>query len=389
VLDQNGSPLAVANISVDVVLQGGVGATLGGTTTQVTDGTGVATFPGLSITGPGGGYTLEFQSGSLTSIGSSAIRLIAPAGLTVATEPSTSVRNDQPLARQSEIQLVDSSSNPVAISGVTVTAAIASGGGTLLGTLTATTNGSGLATFTDLRIQGLLGVRTLGFSASGLTGATSGTITVSAGTASALEMVAQPPATTVEGESFTATPSARLVDVSGNAVDSSAVGITVAPTPGGATLTGTTVQPTDATGVATFPGLGLTGTAGTYALDFNGPSLTGIQSSGVILLVPATIVIVIPPLGVGVSTVPLIPQPIVRVDGAAATPLSGVSVTVSLVIDAGAGTLLGTAVQVTDASGLASWTDLAIQSLAGAGTFRLRFTTANGTTTTTGQITIP
>jgi hypothetical protein len=64
-------------------------------------------------------------------------------------------------------------------------------------------------------------------------------------------------------------------------------------------------------------------------------------------------------------------------------------VTVSLVIDAGAGTLLGTAVQVTDASGLASWTDLAIQSLAGAGTFRLRFTTANGTTTTTGQITIP
>ncbi len=64
---------------------------------------------------------------------------------------------------------------------VTVTAAIGSGGPALGGTTTATTDGTGLATFTNLQITGTVGSRTLSFSATGLTGATSGAINLTAG----------------------------------------------------------------------------------------------------------------------------------------------------------------------------------------------------------------
>jgi len=59
-----------------------------------------------------------------------------------------------------------------------VSAAIASGGGTLGGFVTATTDASGAAAFTNLSITGPDGIRTIGFSAPGLAGATSTTVAV-------------------------------------------------------------------------------------------------------------------------------------------------------------------------------------------------------------------
>src|ERR1051325_11969825 len=66
------------------------------------------------------------------------------------------------------------------------------GGGPLGGTLTATTNGSGVASFTNLSITGVAGDRTLSFSATGLTAATSGTITITAGGAAQVTITTQP-----------------------------------------------------------------------------------------------------------------------------------------------------------------------------------------------------
>src|SRR5204863_5311055 len=85
--------------------------------------------------------------------------------LTVTTEPSTTAQSGVPFAQQPVIQIRDASGNPVSQGGVTVTAAIATGGGTLGGTLSATTTGTGVATFTDLAITGTAGDRTLSFSA--------------------------------------------------------------------------------------------------------------------------------------------------------------------------------------------------------------------------------
>jgi hypothetical protein len=61
---------------------------------------------------------------------------------------------------------------------VAVTAAIASGGGTLVGTATRTTDGDGRATFTNLRITGATGTHTLIFAASGQTSVTSDAVNV-------------------------------------------------------------------------------------------------------------------------------------------------------------------------------------------------------------------
>src|SRR3989454_123089 len=76
-------------------------------------------------------------------------------------------------AQQPAIQVRDGAGNPVNQAGVIVTAAIATGGGTLGGTLTATTIGNGGASFTNLAISGTAGARTLSFSATGFASVTS------------------------------------------------------------------------------------------------------------------------------------------------------------------------------------------------------------------------
>jgi hypothetical protein len=81
------------------------------------------------------------------------------------------------LTTQPVVEIRDAAGNLVSTAAATVTVALASGGGTLSGTVTATTVG-GVATFTDLGISGLAGARTLTFTATGLIGATSNQFTM-------------------------------------------------------------------------------------------------------------------------------------------------------------------------------------------------------------------
>jgi adhesin/invasin len=90
-----------------------------------------------------------------------------PPRLVMLTQPSTTAETDAAFARQPAVRLVDDLGNALQRSGVLVTAAIASGGGTLLGTTTRATDGAGVAQFTDLRISGTAGSRTLIFAAVG------------------------------------------------------------------------------------------------------------------------------------------------------------------------------------------------------------------------------
>lgn len=388
--DGSGNNALVASTSVVVsLLPSGGGATLGGTLTQLTDASGIATFTGLSISGAAGNYQLAFSSGALKPDTSTVIAMTAATQLSVTTQPSAAVRNNEILAQQPAIQLLDAGNAPVAQAGVVVTVAKGAGTGSLLGTLTATTDGNGLATFTGLGVLGTVGTWDLDFSAPGVAGVSSASITVSAGTATALAMVTQPQATTVEDEPLTTTPAVKLVDVSGNDVDSSGVSIAVAPTPAGAALGGTTSQATDGTGAASFAGLSLGGTAGSYFLDFSGTSLTGVQSTAIALVVPDTMVVTVQPAATAVDDALFTTQPTIRVDDAGASPMAGVQVTVDLVTISGAGTLVGTTVVTTGGGGLFTWADLKIQTAGGTGQFRLRFRTANGAETLSDPIDIP
>jgi hypothetical protein len=102
----------------------------------------------------------------------------APSALALRTQPSSSAEAGVAFDRQPVVQLRDASGNDVSQAGVAVTAAIASGTGTLGGTTTRTTDGDGRATFTDLRINGATGPHELIFAAAGFTSITSTAIVV-------------------------------------------------------------------------------------------------------------------------------------------------------------------------------------------------------------------
>jgi hypothetical protein len=158
----------------------GAGGTLSGTTT-VSAVNGVATFTNLKVTGSGS-HTITFASAGLTAATSANFNVTTTSTsatqLTMSTQPSSAVETGGFLPQAPTVQLRDASNAAVSQSGIVVTAAIATGGGTLGGNLTATTNASGAATFTNLSITGTAGIRTLTFSAAGLTSATSANISV-------------------------------------------------------------------------------------------------------------------------------------------------------------------------------------------------------------------
>src|SRR5207245_1525986 len=137
------------------------------------------------ITGLAGARTLSFAATGLTGVTSGTVNVTAGAAAQLAvTAPHTrTVQDGVAITQQQVIQLQDAAGNPVSQSGTAVTATIATGGGTLGGTATATTTASGTATFTNLAITGLVGPRTLNFTATGLTAVTSGTVTVISGAA--------------------------------------------------------------------------------------------------------------------------------------------------------------------------------------------------------------
>ena len=96
------------------------------------------------------------------------------AALAMATEPPTSAAPRVAFPTAPRVRLVNASGNPVAQAGVAVTAGIASGNGTLLGTLIQATDAEGVAAFPDLAIDGAGGAGyTLRFSSPGLAAATS------------------------------------------------------------------------------------------------------------------------------------------------------------------------------------------------------------------------
>jgi lipoprotein-anchoring transpeptidase ErfK/SrfK len=75
------------------------------------------------------------------------------------------------------VQLQDAANAAVPLAGVPLTISIATGGGTLGGTATVSTNSSGAATFT-LSVTGTAGARTFTITGAGLTSATTISITL-------------------------------------------------------------------------------------------------------------------------------------------------------------------------------------------------------------------
>src|SRR5207244_2336782 len=176
---------------------------------------------------------------------------------------SATAQSGVAFAQQPVVQLRDGDGNAVNQAGVTITAAIATGGGTLGGTLTAATTAGGTASFTNLSISGTTGDRTLSFSATGLTPAVSGTITVGAGAATQLTLTTQPSATAQSGVAFAQQPVVRSEE---HTSELQSPDIHSFPTRRSSDLT--------AGGTASFTNLSISGTTGDRTLSFSATGLT-------------------------------------------------------------------------------------------------------------------
>ncbi len=353
---------------VKVVPGSGVGPLQGPTTVTVVGG--VATFTGLGDT-TAETLTLKFSSGPLNSATSNPIVVGAAAavGLRIDIEPYENVVAGTPLTDPIVVSLVDQYGNIVTSDNSSVvTASMATGGGTLRGTLTAKAV-AGVASFDDLE-NDTAGTLTLQFTAGTLPPVFSRPSVVTAAPAKALKITTRPPGGIIAGRKFSVTVEAN--DQFGN-VDPSFNGpVTVGLAPGSTGSLGGTVTVNAANGVATFANLVST-TSGSIALVASNSGLTTSASSGSIPVDPST------PAGFAIRTQPSASavagaafaiQPVVtEVDEFGNVITSDSTTVVTALIGTGAGPLQGTTT-ATLKNGVATFANLAANV---AGTITLQF----------------
>jgi adhesin/invasin len=171
VTDANGNAVLGVEVTFDVTGGGGTASGLVQTTDALglaavsswTLGSGAPNTLRATVTGSGiTGNPVTFTAQSATQIAITS----APAGpINLGTNFTITV------------QLRNSSGATVALAGVQLTIAIASGGGTLNGTLTRATDSNGAVSFTQINVTGSAGARTFTITGANLTPATTAAIT--------------------------------------------------------------------------------------------------------------------------------------------------------------------------------------------------------------------
>jgi uncharacterized repeat protein (TIGR01451 family) len=366
--DGAGNTVSAGGVAVTASVVDGGGA-LGGQTTVFTNASGVATFADLRITGIVGERTLVFAAAGLASASSGRIAVGpgAAAQVTLTTQPSSAVTNGVSIAVAPVAQLRDASGNAVPQANVPVSVSIESGDPTLGGTLTRMTDSGGQVTFDGLTITGVIGPRTLRFSAMGLTAVVSNVVSVAAGAATGLAVARQPSSLAQVAVPFPQQPHVRLTDGSGNPVSQAGVVISAALANGPGTLEGVLSQVTEADGVARFTGLFLQGSIGAYTLGFAAAEISGVLSTTVQLSAGASaaLSVTVQPSPTARSGLAFDQQPVIQLRDAAGNPVAQAGVAVTAQIASGGGTLGGSVVVATDATGRATFSGLSITGLVG------------------------
>jgi hypothetical protein len=274
VRDAADNVVTASSVSVTASLATGGGVLGGVTSTTATQG--VATFADLQVSGTVGARTVSFAAAGLTPVTSAAFALDAgvPARLAIRTQAAGAF-SGAAFTTQPVIEVRDDADNLVTSAATPVTAAISSGGGTIGGTTTVTAV-QGVASFTTLRIDGLVGNRVLVFSSAGLTAVTGSSLSLQAGAATTVVVRTAPSGGGLNG-AFTTQPIVELRDGAGNLASSANATVTASITSGTGTLTGATS--TAVGGVATFTGFGIVGAAGARTISVSATGLTAASFS--------------------------------------------------------------------------------------------------------------
>jgi hypothetical protein len=276
-----GGDAIIGNTSTVTATVTSAAGTVTNNTAAVSATTGLATFSGLALNELVGPYTLTFSDGTFTTAVSTPIAVSAGAAtqLVITTQPSATVASGSALAQQPVVKVEDAAGNVVTTDASTITTTITAGGVSVTPSTKLVV--SGVATFTNLALNALVGPYTLTFSDGALKPATSASVTVTVGTPSKLVIATEPSTSTASGVVLTRQPVLKVEDTGGNVVTSVTTGtVTASVTTGaGGTLSAGSIANIVA-GVATFSGLTLTGVPGTsYTLTYTGASLKVVDTS--------------------------------------------------------------------------------------------------------------
>ena len=370
VLDASGNIVLNAITPVTATLSGT--GTLTGTTT-VNAVNGIATFTNLAISG-NANATLSFTASTLpvaagTSATSPPLTTTQVARqFAINTQPGGAL-NGATLSPQPVVRILDAAGLPISTATNLVTAVLNSGTGTIAGT-TAVAAVNGVATFTNLKINGV-GSFTLAFTGTGMTSAVSSPITILPLPASQL-VVSSQPSGAESGVPFVSQPVVQLRDANNGVVIGATNSVTVSIASGTGQLSGTTTVNAIA-GVATFTNLQIAG-SGPVTLAFTaGAPLLATSSSFPVIQVVRQIVLITPPGATETSGLAITPAPVVELRDAAGLKVSSATGAVNATIGTGTGLLSGTVI-VNAVGGTATFGNLIIT---GAGTNTLNFALAS------------
>ena len=377
-VDAGSNAVSLAGVAVTASIASG-GGTLGGTTTVVTAASGSASFTDLSIGGIVGSRTLLFTSGALAGAtsGSIAVNAGATRNLGVNSGNLQSAAVGTAVALPPSVKITDPFNNPVG--GVAVTFAVSTPGATVSNGISTgtsvivTTNAAGIAALTSWTLGTTAGSYSMDATAAVATGSPQTfTATAISGLATQLAFITAPSSAATNAIAFSAQPVIQLRDAQNNPVSASGVVITMGITSGVGFLSNFTAI-TNASGIATFSGLSITGLAGAFNIEFVTGAIT--LPFGPIALsagVATQLMIGANPSSSAQVGVPFVTQPVIRLGDVSGNLVSQSGVNVTAVIASGSGALTGVASVSTNASGVAGFTNLAISG--SIGSFLLRFT---------------
>jgi hypothetical protein len=372
--DDVGSTVTTFTGNVTLAITSGTGtpgAVLGGTVT-VPAVSGVANFTNLNIARSGTGYTLTATATGATSGTSNAFNINpGPATTLLYTgQPSTTAAGAA-ITPPVVVTAQDAFGNTATGFNSLVTATLVAnpGGGTLTGNTT--TASSGIATFSNLRINKPGIGYTMRASSGALVQDTSGTFNITS-TATQLAFTVQPASPTAAGVAIAPAVQVTAQDSLGNTATGFNSNITVAlfDNPNGGTLSGTKIVAA-ANGIASFSTLNVNKADVGYSLIATSGSLSPAFSNSFDIVpgAPTQLVFTVQPSNTpaGGTIAPPVQVTVRDNQGNTVTGFVG-SVTMAFGSNPSGGTLSGTLTQAVS-SGVATFSDLSIN-LAGAYTLQ-------------------
>ena len=376
--DQFGNIVTTDSSNVTLAVGSGPGS-LSGTLT-VAASSGIATFSNVKLN-TAGNYTLSASDGALTGATSSSFTVSPAAASKVVygVQPSNvtaGVADSPPIT----VEVEDQFGNIVASDNSSVTLTVASGPGSLSGTVTVTASG-GVATFSNVKFD-TAGSYTLTASDGSLTPATSSSLAVSAASASKVVYGVQPSNVTA-GVADSPSITVDVEDQFGNIVTTDSSNVTLAVASGPGSLSGTLTMAASS-GIATFSNVKLN-TAGNYTLTAGDGSLTSATSSSFAVSTASAskVVYAVQPSNVtaGVADSPSI---VVDVEDPFGNIVTSDSSNVTLAVASGPGSASGT-LTVAASSGIATFSNMKFDT---AGNYTLTASDGSLTPATSSSFTV-